>query len=343
MSNAPPPIPPLPRDGLPPARPAPSEMIPFLLKIGLFVALQAVLAIGLILCDPQPAPYMAAYPAKRALAESAPAPRVVLVGGSNLAFGVDSVELGRALGRRPVNLGLHGGLGDAFILNQAASVVRPGDLVILSLEYGALPPTAVLNDLLYQEPAAAVHLDAAGRRLAADTALDYFVLRARGAARRLLLSLFHQPAAVRPLYSAAGFDASGDFVAHRSLTLDPGRELLGAIASETPPGKLDRAAAFADAVAAAGAALVVAYPPMPQAAYEAHRANLVAWDRALRDRLPVPFLNTPGEAALPEEMFFDTPYHLTGEGADRRTADLIARLRASGRAAAPRHAASPQP
>ncbi|QDT18007.1 hypothetical protein [Alienimonas californiensis] len=324
--DAPPPLP----DDAPDGRPAPRAIAGFLLKVGLFVAVQAATAAALIEVSPRPDPYMRAYAAKQALSETAPSPRVLLVGGSNVAFGVDSRRLGEALGRTPINLGLNAGLGHPFILNQGAAAVKPGDLVILSLEYGPVGQAAMFNDLLLEQPAAAAHLPLAGWKTVGDTGMDYLILKARSSARRIL---WPAGSAIGPsLYLGSHFDERGDFVGHRDLPRNPDRELVG-ISSETPPAKLDRVAAFAEAVAAAGGTLVVVHPPVPRRRYEEHRENLDAWDAALRDRLSVPVLTTPREAALPEEFFFDTPYHLAGDGVERRTDDLIARLTAAGFAA----------
>ncbi|NNJ24695.1 hypothetical protein [Alienimonas chondri] len=301
----------------------------FLLKVGLFLAVQAASVCGLIVAGQDDDPYFAAYAQKRTLAETAPGPRVVLVGGSNLAFGVDSVRLGAAVRRTPVNLGLNAGLGRHFILDQAAASVKEGDLVILSLETGPGNQATVMNDLLLLEPTAARHLRLPGWKTVGDTALEYVMLKARGGARRLTLDSERERG-----YRGSGFDQNGDYVAHRTITPDPNRVLVG-IAGATPPEKLEHVDAFARTVREAGATLAVVHPPVPRRRYLEHKANLDAWDRSLRERLPVPVLTTPGDAALPEELFYDTAYHLTGPGIERRTTALIDLLTAAGLAEPP--------
>ena len=307
----------------PPVPPARGGMGRFLLKVGLFLAVQAATVAGLIVAGLDDDPYMGAHAVKSHLAETAPGPRVLLVGGSNLAYGVDSARLGEALGRRPVNLGLHAGLGHRFILDSAAASVQPGDLVILSLEYGPGNQATVMNDLLFLEPSAGRHLRPSGWKKVGDTALEYVMLKARGGARRLLAGGGSRGK------RGSDFDAHGDYVAHRDRPPPPGRVLVE-IAGATPQAKLENVAAFARQVRAAGATLVVVHPPVPRHRYEGHRAELDAWDRALRGRLSAPVLVTPGDAALPDEFFYDTPYHLTGPGIARRTDRLIALLTADG-------------
>ncbi len=74
---------------------------------------------------------------KERLLKEAPSPRLVLVGGSGLAFGIDSPTLEQELGGEysVVNMGLHAGLGLDFMLNEALDGLREGDVVVLSPEY----------------------------------------------------------------------------------------------------------------------------------------------------------------------------------------------------------------
>ena len=64
--------------------------------------------------------------------ESISEPKIVLVGNSNLPFGIVSEEMEKALGRPVVNMGLHGGVGNVFNEQAAKINVREGDLIVLS-------------------------------------------------------------------------------------------------------------------------------------------------------------------------------------------------------------------
>ncbi len=75
---------------------------------------------------------------KRVLLDATPAPRVILVGGSNLMFGVDSAVLEDALGLPVVNMGVFGGLGLLAPLDVILPHVQPGDTVVLVPEYEML-------------------------------------------------------------------------------------------------------------------------------------------------------------------------------------------------------------
>src|SRR5690606_26128837 len=61
--------------------------------------------------------------------------RVVLVGGSNLAFGIDSKAIEAAVGCPVVNMGMNGYFGVRFMLEEVAPRLRAGDVVVLAFEW----------------------------------------------------------------------------------------------------------------------------------------------------------------------------------------------------------------
>lgn len=72
---------------------------------------------------------------KLAIAAAVDGPRVLVVAGSGAMFGIDSGMLGDALGRPVVNLGVNAGVLAPYIIEHARQALRPGDWVILPLEY----------------------------------------------------------------------------------------------------------------------------------------------------------------------------------------------------------------
>lgn len=72
---------------------------------------------------------------KRLIAEATTSPKLILVGGSGTLFGVSAREIQQQTGWRTVNLGTHAALGTTLILDLAQAVAKPGDTVLLALEY----------------------------------------------------------------------------------------------------------------------------------------------------------------------------------------------------------------
>lgn len=79
--------------------------------------------------------YVAASADKERRLAELPHKRLILVGGSGLAMGLQSAYLQEKIHRPTVNMGLHAALGLPFMLKETLSGVRAGDLVVLCPEY----------------------------------------------------------------------------------------------------------------------------------------------------------------------------------------------------------------
>ena len=72
---------------------------------------------------------------KLAAAAQAPSPKILLVGASNVIYGLRASLLQAELGVPAVNLGLTASLGPDIIVDAAEQAAKPGDLIVLSLEH----------------------------------------------------------------------------------------------------------------------------------------------------------------------------------------------------------------
>jgi hypothetical protein len=311
-------------------------MRPFLRRLGAALAIQALVLLGLLAFHfwwgADSDHYLAAWGDKRQRLEATPSPRVVLVGGSNLAMGIDSPALEHALGRPVVNLGLHGGFGMEFMLREAETACGVGDVIVLSIEYGLLfgrrPDTTAL-DLLELYPSAIRFLAWDALPMALDRGLGYVAKLPKVLVHYLTVGTRRPP---EEIYSRRGFNAQGDLTAHwervppRPLPLGIG----GAESPAVPPDALAPAVSrlnrFAAGCVARGARVVWAAPPLPEDEVRRWRAQLDSLEGALRRHLAVSVLVGMSDASYPERLFFDTAKHLTREGARLRTDTLASRL-----------------
>lgn len=293
------------------------------LQAALFVALQVPYA-RLYFRDH----YFDAWADKHARLAALAPPRVILAGGSSWAFGVLSPRLEQALGRPVVNLGLHAGLGREFMLREAETAARPGDIVVLSLEYPLLAPAGAPDaptvfDLLSRAPHAALFIGPRQVPRLLDEALHGVAKRPRGLAR----AAWNGAPPGNAVYARSAFNAQGDVVAHHAQGTAYGQQRHGSL--PVPPEMLDatfeRLEACARRVRDAGARLFVSLPPLPRDDRDRQLARLAGLRQRLATRrLEVLEPEVPGYA---RELFFDTAYHLTRRGARRRTDALVAALR----------------
>lgn len=107
----------------------------FLLLLAIVAVLLVLMAVAVFtVAGPQfSGEYTGSIPDKIERAESIDEPKIVLVGNSNLAFGIDSELIEAAFGIPVVNMGGHGGLGNEFHINMAYHGINEGDVVVIAM------------------------------------------------------------------------------------------------------------------------------------------------------------------------------------------------------------------
>ena len=171
---------------------------------------------------------------KRYFVQQINGPKVVILGGSSALFGIDASMMEKALGVPTINMSLHAGLAIDYMLDEAKPFLRPGDTVLLCLEYERYSLTSPydqwfleqvmtwnveyfwrLNILEKSNFLKAVPL----QRIVAGAVLKLLDTDARARQKRPLKSddkvvaeYLHGNKARRLQYSVANMDANGDMV-----------------------------------------------------------------------------------------------------------------------------------
>lgn len=287
--------------------------------------------------------YLAAVLEKDRLIRSTPSPKIILVGGSNLAFGVDSKQLQDSLGIRVVNMGLYARLGLRYMLAQVKPYIRRGDVVVVAPEYDqfygdfANGDNTLSTALLYA-PADRIPdfirsysvVDVVLRPRVENVRRSF--LRAAAAAIGREDQLF--PPDTNPVYNRRSFNQYGDVVSHLGRKgLDPDSIYVKAL----PPlkdfnrGTLGDLNSVESEASATGAHAYFMFPSFIERAYILNVAAIDSLRRKLEGGMKMPIAGTAKDFVFSKENFFDTRYHLTEAGRALRTRKMIERLRAVGR------------
>jgi hypothetical protein len=278
-----------------------------------------------IVAVPQANDWLGTYADKIRRLEQVPAPRMVFIGGSGLAFGLNSAEVEQTFGMPVVNTGLHAGLGLRFMLNHVGPLLRAGDIAVVVPEYGSLQEhdsedrelwcTALLSDIpesLHGVTAEDVPEVLGGfppyaqQKLIIEPILK--LLRSRGARHDYVSS-------------RATFDVRGDEVGHLAAP-QPSHHFDTHLETDVE-GHVAMLRKFATDAEARGVKVGVAFQALDVDVFEKNRQQVARIADVLRRVLGDRVMGTPEEATLPDEAIFDTPNHANAVGRELNTARLV--------------------
>jgi hypothetical protein len=267
--------------------------------------------------------FLAAFADKQELLQSTPSPRVILVGGSSVAFGFDCAALAQKVGVPVVNMGLQGGLGLPFELESLKPDLREGDIVILSPEYhnilGKLNGGEMLAQIAVLYPRSIQYFSTWNE---VWQMMRTFPAVHASAIRNMLedLKLHHCLVCTNrePVYYRDAFDKStGDVVINEAITRRDAPIVLNLpfdIDSKELSESIKILNRFVQYAAARNITVFFYYPSSVDVTDVSTAEILKQLDRRLRVELTIPILNSLKDSQYGSEYMYDTAYHLNWAG-----------------------------
>lgn len=251
-------------------------------------------------------------------------PKIVLVGNSNLTFGIDSKAIEEAFGMPVVNMGMHGGLGNAFNEQAAVQNICEGDIVILS--YSNFDDGDVIRNQQLAWITIENHLELWNYIRPKDWKE---MIRAYPTYLRGCLGLWSQGIGNMDsgdVYSRLQFNEYGDNIYDRP-GLIPDTDFSPVRISETGEETIDRINALNARLEREGATLLMAAYPIAISEYTPGREEYEAFSDKIAGLLDCPLISRYEDYMMDKELFYNTYMHLNNEGVKVRTALLIEDLR----------------
>lgn len=271
------------------------------------------------------------------------APKVVIGGGSNALYGIDASRMAASLGVPVVNFGTHAALNLDYLLWRLSGALKPGDVVILSLEWDHfLRGIFELNEvsgpyLLGADPDYLERLPWPQRlQIMMSSGWERILMPFKLSAKEN----YHVQKAFEESTAGLRLDALGDFKLNRpadkgpeqqraldGIVLDPNLVLSAAQSLSNPVWK--RLGSFIKSCRKKNIAVWIAFPSlMDSPAYRSERAWKVyqVFEKNF-EALGARVLTRQPETLYPRNFFFDTVYHLQSDARAKRTDLIIGRMR----------------
>ena len=247
-------------------------------------------------------------------------PKIVLIGNSNLAFGMNSQKMEEELGMPVVNMGFHGGLGNAFHEEMAKINVTDGDIVIIchsdysdddgigdaGLAWITLENHYELWDLLRKSDIKDMLMALPNYMLK-----SYFLCFTRTG--NLSGDYYYSKEAFNQYGDVKSGRVQNGYVFHEnSNTLPQINEIC-----------MERLNALNSYMTERGATLLVAGYPIADGQYTPAKDEYVHFQNELQNKLDCKVISDFTDYFLDYRYFYDTAYHLNDEGVEIRTNLLI--------------------
>lgn len=312
-------------------------VINFLVKLLIFSSLFPPLLMSIALFIPAtPKTSTLFYSAKidkDYLLKKTASPRLIMVGGSNLSFGINSRQIENSLKVHPINTGLHGSLGLKYMLDATIDYVKTNDLVIIVPEYNQFYGNYAYGEDGEPLLRIACDLDSSTfKKLSIKQWLNMIQFLPKFTLSKLtwneyVLKTSHQLNA----YERNSFNQYGDVDVHWRPDWDREKVVVspyGKMPGEFNDDIVEDLVNFRQQAEDKGASVYISFPGYQEASFANTKDEIIEIENKLKQK-DFTILGTPERYRMPDSLIFDTPYHLTKEGADLRTQRLIEDIKSS--------------
>ena len=257
--------------------------------------------------------------------------RIVLVGGSGVAFDCDSALMDDFFpSYEKVNFGMYAGLGTKAVMDLSENYIHEGDIVILSPEQSRQTLSNYFNgEYMWQAADGAFGMLRDLKSENFEAMLGNFP---RFALEKLNYVMKGQKPQTDSIYQKKSFNTYGDIELDtcRENILPNGYDVNQKVRfteDVVQPEFMDYMNDWAKRLEKKGAVVWYRYCPVNKLSVE-DMDDLAAYDVFLRQKLDFPVIGNPENSLMEAEWFFDTNFHLNQPGKEVNTVQLIRDMKA---------------
>lgn len=257
--------------------------------------------------------------------------RIVLVGGSGVAFDCDSALMDDFFpSYETVNFGMYAGLGTKAVMDLSENYIHEGDIVILSPEQSEQTFSDYFNgEYMWQAADGAFGML---RDLKSENFKAMLGNFPQFALEKLNYVMKGQKPQTDSIYQKKSFNTYGDIELDtcRENILPNGYDVNQKVRfteDVVQPEFMDYMNDWAKRLEKKGAVVWYRYCPVNKLSVE-DMDDLAAYDVFLRQKLDFPVIGNPENSLMEAEWFFDTNFHLNQPGKEVNTVQLIRDMKA---------------
>ena len=273
--------------------------------------------------------FMGEFSEKHERLKTVDSPRIILVGGSNLAFGIDSPLLEEYTGFEVVNYGLYANLGTKVMLDMSEKYIGKDDIVVIC------PETNEQTYSLYYNADSILQAYDSDKTMLLDAKITNFGKLVGAlpsfAANKLRFGLSGTKPSSSDIYAKESFNEYGDIAVERKFNemrsdYDTAMRIMLSC-DIIGDGFVDYLNSYAKKAHEKGAKVYFSFSPMNVRAVKSTDVQKTEFYRYLGENLSFPVISDIDDYILESAYFYDTNFHLNTRGAKLRTALLADDIR----------------
>ena len=302
------------------------KFILYLLKLGLLSSIIfTICVLGIILSGDNVfgSTYQSVIQRKFDVLMKTEEPKIIIIGGSNTAFGIDEELLERETGYKVVNLGLHASMGAIIPTELSKANINEGDIVLLAYEWDWF---------------AEGYFERLGTDLVVsgiDTRIDMYRYLPAELYPKFIGYLWEYAEkkstfkGTEGIYSSYSFDENGSMILERPDTMmayEGNEGVYGihgvtyAVIGEDVKTYLKE---YKEYVESKNAEIYFVSSPIYKGAVASSIEDFQALVTQEENTIGIEYLSNPEDYLFPNEYIYDTVYHCTDAGEKYRTELLV--------------------
>jgi hypothetical protein len=295
------------------------------------IATTIIIYLGLFFFPLDKDHFISANKTKHELLKNTSSPRIILIGGSGVAFGIDSNQLNNAFHLNIINMGLSAGIGLRLILNQTTNYIRKGDIIVIIPEYEFFfndfmdGNGTILASLISSDPTIIKYFNS----------INLYVNLLNNYNRIVLIELMSiisksinkSVFPIDKIYQISSFNKYGDLIippGSKAINIDFNSNYCSGIFNHKAITVINE---YVAQTKQRGGIIYFSFPAIAHTSFYQSKYEINKLYTILKSELKAPIIDAPQDNIYPDSIFFDTTYHLKAEGKNIRTIKLINNLK----------------
>ena len=256
-------------------------------------------------------------------------PKIIVVGGSSVAFGLRSDLVEQELSMPCINFGLYGTIGTKAMMDLSKANIGEGDIVILAPETASQPMSMYFNpDAMLR----AVNGDLSMMlRLGKDDLMEMVNELPGYISTNFEVYTGKATVDLTGVYQKSSFNEYCDIAYERPYNVMP--ELYDSVAEiRFSPDDIERefidyVNEYAAYVRECGAEIYYSFCPMNELAVVSGAEEIAAYENFLYENLDMEIISNASDYIFDAQLFYDTNFHCNDAGVVYRTVQLVQDIR----------------